>query len=378
MLNFSLVRAVAVALALLPLLAHAQVELDPYGFERVVPDQAKETRDAVLGEALAEVLVRVSGDRQAPNSAPGKNLTARAVSLLQEYDYFRRPAPLPVAPEGTTTPVDEAPAPPLPEELVLHGRFDENAINKELRRGGLPIWSGVRPQVVAALLIRDGTMRLLTAETTPPAEIAALVEIALQRGLGVVLPGDPGAAPEALWNTAPDMLASQFRVTGANVLLRGRITHVGDTWGAGWSLVQSGRVMADWEHYAESLAEVLANGAHTAADTLAGHYSVKNQPGQDSFISLRVSGVRGLADYARVQKYLGSLTVVDKAELLGASGDTLLFRVHTKGDATSLERAFQLGKLITPEPAPAGADFGPSWSGELRLSYRLTPSGDAP
>ncbi|MGH8529806.1 MAG: DUF2066 domain-containing protein [Nevskiales bacterium] len=378
-MNFPLHRSLAAALALLPLLAYAQVETDPYSFERVVPDQVKATRDAVLGDALAEVLVRVSGDRQAPNSVPGKNLIARAVSLLQEYDYFHRLAPPPLPPEGeVTTPPDEAPAQPPPEELVLHGRFDENAINKELRRGGLPIWSGVRPQVVAALLLREGNMRLLTAETTPAAEVAALVDVALQRGLSVVLPGDPGAAPEALWNTAPDALANQFRVTGGNALLRGRITHVGDTWGAGWSLVQSGRVLADWEHYAASLAEVLVNGAHTAADTLAAHYSVKNQPGQDSFVSLRVSGVRGLADYARVQKYLASLTVVDKAELQGVSGQSLLFRVHTKGDATSLERALQLGKLITPDPTPAGADFGASWSGELRLSYRLAQPSETP
>ncbi len=379
--NFSLV--LILALALLPPLSHAQAELDPYAFQRVVLDQEPATREAVLPDTLAEVLVRVTGDRQAPNSAAGKVLIARAVSLLQQYDYFSRPitpTPQELAPPAAPTPppADEAgaePEPePAPEELILQGRFDENAINKELRRGGVPIWGGTRPQVVAALMLREGTTQLLTVE--PPAtgllaETAVLGEIAQQRGLGLQLAGDPGIAPDALWNTAPDLLAEQFRVTGANVLLRGRVTHVGDTWAAGWSLVQSGRVLADWEHYAASFSEVLANGAHTAADTLAARYAVRNQPGQESLVSLRVSGVEGLADYARVQKYLSSLTVVDKAELLGVAGEALLFRVSAKGDAAKLEQALQLGRLLAPEPAPAGADFGPGWAGEMRLNYRL-------
>ncbi len=367
-----------VALALGPVPGIAQEELDLYSFERVVLDQAKATREAVLADALTEVLVRVTGDRQAPNSASGKNLIARAVSLLQQYDYFKRPVPpltsLPaVSAEGAPVEKvqDEAPPQAPQEELVLHGRFDENAINKELRKGGLPIWGRVRPRILAAVLLRELNTRLLTAET-PPEEVKALTEIAQQRGVGVSLPDNPGSAPEALWNAAPDALAEQFKVSGANVLLRGRITHVGDTWGAGWSLVQSGRVLADWEHYAATLGEVLANAAHTAADTLAAHYAVKNQPGQESFISLRISGVRALADYARVQKYLDSLTVVDKAELLGVAGDALLYRVSAKGDATALERALQLGKLLAPDPAPAGPDLGTTWGGELRLNYRLT------
>lgn len=359
---------------------------DLYAFERVVPDESAKARDAVLADALTEVLVRVTGDRQAAATPIGKELTGRAPQLLQQYDYMRRPivAPpppmvltsAPPAPPAAPVAEDEAPPPPPAEELVLHGKFDARVIARELMRAEMPLWGRARSPLVLALILREGDVRMIS-NLEPSLEWKTATDLGRRRGVHLRLPPDIAETGESLWNLAPDRLADQLKVASTEVLLRGRVTHVGDTWGAGWTLVQQGVVLGDWEHYAESLEEVLAIAVQSSADVLAKKFAVRAAPGQENYLGLRVLGVNSVQDYAAVQKYLQQMDSVASVELLRVNSAGVLYRVRSRGDLTAFEHELQLDRVLAPDLGEGGAGTE-GWAGEFRLTYRLVPKSEAP
>lgn len=377
----------ACALCLLVPPASFAADDDLYAFERVVADDSPKSRDAVLAGALQEVLIRITGDRQIAETPVGKDLIGRAGPLLQQYDYVQRavvprqpPLVLARRPEVAVPPPatseDEAPPPPPAEELILHGKFDARVIARDLIRAGLPLWGRPRPSVVVALVLREGDVRLLTT-LDPSLEWQTANELAQRRGLSLRLPPDISETGEPLWNLAPDRLADQLKVGATEILLRGRVTNVGDTWGAGWTLLHKGVVLGDWEHYAASLEEVLAVAVQRAADELAARFAVRAEPGQENYLGLRVLGVNSVQDYAEVQKYLQQMDTVASVELLRVNSVGVLYRVRTRGDLTAFEQALQMDRILAPEVAE-GAGGAEGWAGEFRLTYRLVPKSETP
>ncbi|WP_028008952.1 DUF2066 domain-containing protein [Solimonas flava] len=99
-----------------PVAAQTGPAADPYEGRATVADQSAASRDRGLRSALAEVVDRVSG----PGSASGAAapLLARAGQFVQRYAY-----------------VTDAGA-----GLQLVARFDQNAVDGQLRALGLPVW----------------------------------------------------------------------------------------------------------------------------------------------------------------------------------------------------------------------------------------------
>jgi len=106
---------------LLTPLAWAQSPADAGSYEgRVaVADQSDAAREQGLGEALAQVLERVSG--QPAGSPQLLPLLGRAPRLVQRYGYERDPAT---------------------GQLLLAARFDPRGVDNALRAQRLPVWGG--------------------------------------------------------------------------------------------------------------------------------------------------------------------------------------------------------------------------------------------
>ncbi len=106
---------------LLTPLAGAQSPANAGSYEGrvVVADQGDAARDQGLGEALAQVLERVSGQPAAsPQLLP---LLTRAPRLVQRYGYERDPAT---------------------GQLLLVASFDPRGVDNALRAQRLPVWGG--------------------------------------------------------------------------------------------------------------------------------------------------------------------------------------------------------------------------------------------
>ncbi len=85
-----------------------------------------------------------------------------------------------------------------------------------------------------------------------------------------------------------------------------------------------------------------------AADLYAGLFAAS---GDLAPIDIEVTGVGDLRGYANVQTYLESLTFISHVSVVGLTGDTVRFRLATRGGAESLQRALSLNGRLQPVAA---------------------------
>ena len=68
-------------------------------------------------------------------------------------------------------------------------------------------------------------------------------------------------------------------------------------------------------------------------------------------VNIEVSGVNDLRDFAGLESYLESLTFISHVSVESLSGDTVRFRLSTRGGVDSLQRALSLNGRLTPAAA---------------------------
>jgi uncharacterized protein len=291
-------------------------------------------RDAAFRAALGEVLVRITGRRDAAASPELEPLLQAASSYVQQ---FRQPAP------GR-----------------LWAAFDGAALARDLARLGQPVWGAERPSTLAWVAVdAGGGQRFVVASEAELPEEAALRDellvAARSRGLPLVLPlmdvEDRASASFAeVWGGFDDAVRSASARYGVDGILVGRLS-AGD--------FDRGR----WTFYTEDGVERWTGGLGESVERLADSYAARfvvvgsadTRP-----VRLAVSGIASVEDYARVSRFLAGLTAVESVGLETADGERLVFRIALRGEPATLEEAIRLGGVLRPE---AGVDRG--------LNYRM-------
>jgi len=288
-----------------------------YETDQPVPNNS---RDQAFVEALKTVVVRVSGQRDAP---------ARLGAALNDpRKYVQR--------FGFTT------------DNVLQVGFDSVSVDRLLQGAGLPIWGRERPATVVLLNVveQDGYAHWISGDQ-PNAQKEIVARAARQRGLPLKW---PAVDPAGLDETTALQEAERY---GANAALIGRAQ--GGT--VRWTLVSrdgSAQASGGFE-----------DGIHLAADTFARMFAASAS--SVGSVIVEVSGIRDLNAYASTLNYLEGMTLVRAVALEQVSGDIMRFKLAVRGDATTLRRAIALdNKLVAQD------DMGAAPTGE-RLSFRYRP-----
>lgn len=276
-------------------------------------------RDAAFVDALKTVVVRVSGQREAP---------ARLGAALNDpRKYVQR--------FGFTV------------DNVLQVGFDSVSVDRLLQDAGLPIWGRERPETLVLLNVIDpsGYSYWISGDQ-PNAVKDSLEKVARERGLPLKWPAVP---PQGFDETSALQEAERY---GANAVLLGR------SQGAGvrWTLVSS-------EGSAQASGS-MEDGIHLAADTFARMFAASGSALGN--VVVEVSGIGDLDAYASTLNYLEGMTLVRAVALEQVSGDTMRFKLAVRGDAATLRRAIALDSRLVAQDdgaAPTGA----------RLSFRYRP-----
>jgi hypothetical protein len=271
-------------------------------------------------EALKTVVVRVSGQRDAP---------ARLGAALNDpRKYVQR--------FGFTA------------DNVLQVGFDSVSVDKLLQDAGLPIWGRERPATLVLLNVvePDGYTHWISGDQ-PDMQKEIVGKAARQRGLPLKW---PAVTPAGFDESIALQEAERY---GANAALIGRA----QGGAVRWTLVsRDGSAQASGG---------LEDGVHLAADTFARMFAASGSSLGN--IVVEVSGIRDLDAYAATLNYLESMTLVRAVALEQVSGDTMRFKLAVRGDATTLRRAIALdSRLISQD------DMSAAPSGE-RLSFRYRP-----
>lgn len=276
-------------------------------------------RDAAFVDALKTVVVRVSGQRDAP---------ARLGAALNDpRKYVQR--------FGFTV------------DNVLQVGFDSVSIDRLLQDSGLPIWGRERPATLVLLNVTDASgYSYWISGDQPNAQKDGLERVARERGLPLKW---PAVAPQGLDETTALQEAERY---GANAALVGR---------AQGGMVRWTLVSSDGSSQTSGGME---EGVHLAADTFARVFAASGSSLGN--VIVEVSGIGDLDAYASTLNYLEGMTLVRAVAVEQVTGDTMRFKLAVRGDAATLRRAIALDSRLVSQ------DDGAAPAGE-RLSFRYRP-----
>src|SRR5210317_1830264 len=140
-----------------------------YKAEIQVPDDGDQARAKALASALKKVLIQVSGNQKIVERDEALVILPQAADLLQQYSYRHEE----VAAEDL---IDEQAG----KRFFLQTVFDREATERLMRSHGLPVWTGIRPQVLLwTTLENNGARQLVNLQES--VEISAELEALAQR-----------------------------------------------------------------------------------------------------------------------------------------------------------------------------------------------------
>ncbi|MEJ2646488.1 MAG: DUF2066 domain-containing protein [Gammaproteobacteria bacterium] len=322
-------------------------------FQAEVPvaDQGAGERGAAVHKALADVLVRLTGEQDVAQQPAAANLLSNPDRFVQQYRYRRKPPP-DVKPSSTSA-------------LWLWVRFDARGVEKAVRQAGLPLWGRERPLTLIWLAVQDGNQRYLVASDADSDMRRAVQREAHRRGVPVLFPlldleDQSRVQFPDVWGGFVGVVTDASKRYHAPDVLIGRLAHQsGGNWTARWTMELDGDEI-NWVASDPSVDTVLAAGIDGAADRLAARLAVSPGSGGQTQLSLTVDGVQSLADYARVSKYLASLTPVQQLDITRVDGSQVTFGLELDGATGTLDQAIALGSVLQPV---SGSDS----------TYRLSP-----
>jgi hypothetical protein len=257
---------------------------------------------------MRTVLVRVTGSRSAEEDAALAPLVSNARRYVQQY----RPA----------------------ADGLLWIAFDGAAIERWLVQNGQPVWGRDRPATFVWLAAQTGTQSgaVITADDT--SELKSSIDaVASQRGLPLI------------WPSASDVQKNRLdyaAVNGGSVSVLADIAH---RLGGDAVLVAAS---VHWTHLFQDRSTEYSGateGLNRAADLYAGLFAASGnlQP-----VDIEVTGINDLREYASIQTYLESQTFISHVSVQELGGDTVRFRLATRGGADSLKRSLALSGRLMP------------------------------
>lgn len=321
--------ALLAGLLALPVSAWSATPADLYGATVPAEGSDQKSLNAAFDRALAQVLIKVTGQPEAASLR--RELFPDSRRLLLQY---RR--------------VDED---------SVFAAFDGTAIRNALDATGQPVWGEQRPLVAVWLAVDAGGGRryILSDGSQDSDEVladqrAAVLDAASARGLPVVLPLLDAADMSVVsfsdvWGGFIDRMASASTRYGSEALLIGRTdTAAPDAGNVRWAFTYAGE-QADWRGS-------LADGPGRAADLLA-RQDATTAASADR-IRLAIAGVNSIAGYGELTRYLKSLNMVADVAVAAVANDRIEFELMLRGDPARLRQVLANSRLLSA--ADAGQD----------------------
>ena len=335
---------------------------------RVFSQNATERQEA-LRTALAEVMVKVTGQRTVPATLGLAGAFKRVDQFVQQYRYrllaesklMPLPAPPPAATParpGGRKPGGALPLPPpastsiATKEQALWVSFDSAAVNKMLRQAGLPLWGRSRPVTLVVLAVEDLSNRYLLLADSGTALQTIMETRAWWRGLPLMLPqraeADGGIRFLEAWNNSQEPLLRAAAHERADATLLGRMMRQGATWQVRWTLFQPREVPVQWESVNDSTLGVLEAGIDGAADALGKRFAQLLSDKASNIVLITVTDIVTLDHYAKVLDYLQSLDEVAEVTVSQMQANSVTYRVAARSTTQTLGRTISLSKKLSP------------------------------
>jgi hypothetical protein len=299
--------------------AGALTRAEMYQATAPVADRSEAAQTTAFQNAMKIVLIRVTGRRNADEDPALSSLVSNARRYVQQY----RAAP----------------------DSQLWVAFDGPAIERWLTQNGQPLWGHERPTTLVLLGVQTGAQGGSVVTTDETSDLKSAIDAAAAvRGVPLVWPN--GAELQkfhidysALSTGSPSTFAEVARRMGSDGVLVGRASSASANANIRWTHLFQDRS----SEYSGTL-----EGVNRAADLYAGLFAAS---GALVPVDIEVSGLNDLRDYAGLESYLESLTFISHVSVESLAGDTVRFRLSTRGGQESLQRALSLNGRLQPVAA---------------------------
>ncbi len=307
---------------------------DLFDAEVVVPNQTSGVRSGATGDALKEVLVRVAGQDAVLQTAAAKQMLKKPDALVQQYRYFYEPGS----------------EPPL---LKLWVRFDGDAIRNSLQQQGQAYWGSERPDILVWLAVEDRGKRYVVSAADGSDVQRQIALAARQRGLPIVFPlmdleDQSQVRFSDIWGGFYENVMAASKRYNSQAVLIGRLNRSpSGGWSSRWYLEVAGKP-ATWSDSHQQLDKLSQQGIDDTADRLASRFAVARGSGHSNTVSISVSGVDSLSDYARLSAYLKGLTAVSGMQVERVAGAEIDYALLLNGSLDDLTRIVTIGTVLEP------------------------------
>ncbi len=329
----------AVTLVLLPLAAKAVRVPGLYEAEVPVTGQQANSRLQAIELAMKTVLIKLTGDRNAPGRADLAPLVKTAERFVQQYRYVEIPPGI---------------ADPLGAEIQLRLRisFNESNLDNALRDLGVQAWSRERPSILVWLAMeKDQTRKLLNPEEDPD-YFSVINQQANSRGIVLMYPlfdleDTSGLQASDIRGEFQGPVVKASRRYSPDTVLTGWIESPLDgIWEVRWTL-SVGEDRESWMTQGSFPETVLTEGIDGVADLLATRFG-KQTDTATSNTQMKILDVYTVEQYARVLGYLESLSPVSRVEVIEVNTGYIEFRLIAHGGEQAVLQAISFGRILEP------------------------------
>lgn len=333
-------KAIILFLCLLPAGSYAVIVPDLYQARVPIKNVQPESRAPAIKTALGLVLIKLTGDRLAPENPALQPLLNRAASYMLEYRLNA-------------------------DKLQLWVRFDEATLSKKLRSLGVAVWGKERPTTLLWLVVDGPGGGKILGQDGNPELLSAINKRSHERGIDLTYPlldlqDDAIIKAADIRSGFMQPVLDASRRYPVDAILSGYVKSVApDIWEGRWTGYIKGD-MKTWQVEGDMPAMVLEEGIDDMADFLASKFIHKTVM-EKTDVTLTVSGINTLAQYADVLKYLGSLSAVTRVQVSSVTAGAVTFIVTVHGGCVTLSQAVVLGRRLE------------SLSGNECSRYRLLP-----
>ena len=302
-----------------------------------VGDESLAARKPALRQALIQVLIKLTGDRNISQNTSAITLSEQPDRYLQQFRYRQATSNEKLALDGT----------------ILWVQFDEVALNEALRNYGLNIWGKERPLVLLWLAHEDNEFRRLVSFEESPEYLEMLDRQASARGMSLLFPlldleDTSRISVSDIWGGFKEPIQAASSRYHADVLFVGKLIQVLPTlWEAQWQ-AYIGEQSLNWMTRGELAEIVLEEGVNELIDNLAEQY-VNVGFTRTEVLELLVTEVNDLDDYARTLAYLESLGSVSEVQVKKLSQNKVMFELIIHGDLATINQSIALGNILEPQ-----------------------------
>lgn len=357
---------------------HAAQQVDIYRAQALVKSQSESERNAAARATFSELIVRVSGQRNALDNPVIRAAVPNAQNYLFGFSYKSSSEKLIEGTRSFTA-------------LALQLDYEPQAIGKLLKDAQLPIWPAQRPKLLVWLVSKDQRGLSVVPEVI---DMQALNSAASYRGLPLVFPKHDQTdemllSAGDLWDLNLEKIKAASVRYKADAILIGRYTpssmgpippavivdplatEIAATdieapgvpqentsaatelpvepsqgpWLAEWLLIHGDNQTTQKDETPE-VKGLFNNAIEQAADYFANQYAIMPSSQGAQPIVLRIGNIKSFAAFKQAQAYLQGLAMVQRMEIVSVTAESVVVRLTTEADVRLLMNTLALGRRL--------------------------------